>query len=179
MSAHAVRYVVALLALLHAVGTVCADPKMYRRLLLSTGWIVVPSPEGMAAATCFVADREHGLLLTSGHVVGKSAEALIYFPRWQQRGPILEAQKYLSGTAALQGRVVAHDSRHDLALIRVAALPDDVKAIPLAEKSAEPGESRGPWNRGNGWEVVDAPAFRDVPSQANDQSRGRTAGTRK
>lgn len=134
--------VVGALALgLLTAGAARANPQIYRRLLHSAGWVVVPSQGKMSAGTCFVVDREHHLAVTCRHVVGESSECLVYFPRYLDGEALVDANDYLDGIAALTGRVIARDEGRDLALIRLDGLPDDVSAVRLAERSPEPGES--------------------------------------
>jgi hypothetical protein len=78
------RAVAVLLLLLLLVGGARANSEVYRRMLKFAGWVVVPSEDGIAAGTCFVADRKHRLVITCRHVVGNSRQALVYFPRYEK-----------------------------------------------------------------------------------------------
>jgi hypothetical protein len=118
-----------------------ANVSVYPRVLRSTGWIAVPGTDGVDAGTCFVMDREQRLILTCAHVLGKASEALIYFPRYRDGEPIVEASYYLNHVPALIGHVIAKDALRDLALIQVESRPADVEALALADRSAEPGEA--------------------------------------
>lgn len=122
-------------------GAARANPQVYRKLLHSAGWVVVPNRKGMSAGTCFVVDRERRLAVTCRHVVGDSPDCLVYFPRYHDGEALVDANDYLDGVAALTGRVIARDEVRDLALLRLDGLPDGVSAVPLAARSPEPGES--------------------------------------
>jgi S1-C subfamily serine protease len=117
-----------------------ASPDAYRQLLRSTGWVVVPTAGKLSAGTCFVADRRQRLVVTCRHVVGDATEALVYFPAFEKGKVIVDADYYLNHVAALHGRVIARDGARDLALIRLDSLPADVRELPLASDSPDPGE---------------------------------------
>jgi hypothetical protein len=127
-------------SLLAAVGTVKADSVLYQGALRSTGWVVVPRPGGLSAGTCWVADREQRLAVTCRHVVGDSREALVYFPRYEEGKPIVEALRYLREFAPVSGRVIASDPVRDLAVIRLTSLPAGVRQIVLSEQGCGPGD---------------------------------------
>jgi S1-C subfamily serine protease len=118
-----------------------ASVSIYRRVLRSTGWVVVPSTDGVRAGTCFVVDGAHRLVLTCAHVLGKASEALVYFPQYRNGEAIIEASDYLNHEPALIGRVLAKDAARDLALLQLKELPSTVEALPLADHSPEPGEA--------------------------------------
>jgi len=128
------------LLLLIATASARADAEVYRQALRSTGWVVVPGPKTTASGTCWLADRERRLVVTCRHVVGASKEVLIYFPSFEENRPIVEAAHYLKGIPAVSGHVVATDTARDLALIRVAAVPDGVEEMPLADRPCGPGD---------------------------------------
>jgi len=118
-----------------------ANPKVYRKLLLSTGWVVVPGKAGLSIGTCFVVDRERRLVVTCRHVVGECEEALVYFPAVRDGAVQVENTHYLTKTAARVGQVVATDRVADLALIRLSSLPEGAEALPLASAGPEPGSN--------------------------------------
>ena len=134
---------VALAALcLASAGVGRADSPVYQGMLRSTGLVEVPHPKGSVTyGTCWVVDRQRGLALTSQHVVGDAAEAVVYFPAYRDGAAIPELAHYHRQVAAVHGRVVHRDVRRDLALLRLDALPDHVQAIPLAAQSADPGDT--------------------------------------
>jgi S1-C subfamily serine protease len=88
-----------------------------------------------------VVDRQHRLVLTCAHVVGKASEALVYFPQYRDGEAIVEADYYLSHVPALVGRVIAKDDLRDLTLIQLDRIPSDLAELQLAVRSPEPGET--------------------------------------
>jgi hypothetical protein len=117
-----------------------ANPQAYRRAVHATGWVVAPRDEGIASGTCWVADRARRLAVTCRHVVGDADEVLVYFPRYEQDRPIVEAAYYLKNVRAVVGRVVATDAGRDLALLRLRSLPPGVEELPLAATGSGPGD---------------------------------------
>jgi Trypsin-like peptidase domain len=119
-----------------------ADSPVYQSMLHSTGLVEVPDPKGSVTyGTCWLVDRQRGLALTTQHVVGHAAEAVVYFPAYRDGAAITELAYYHRQVAALRGRVIHREVGRDLALLRLDALPNDVKAIPLAAQSAGPGDT--------------------------------------
>jgi len=132
---------IATLLLLLAAGQACANPDVYQRALRSTGWLLVPKDEKECAlATCWLVDRDQKLAVTCQHVVGDLREVLVYFPCALKGEVVSEAGHYLRNVAAIKGRVVATDAARDLALIRLEQVPAGVEPLPLAARSARPGE---------------------------------------
>jgi S1-C subfamily serine protease len=127
---------------LASAGVGRADSLVYHSMLRSTGLVEVPDPEGSVTyGTCWVVDRRRGLALTSRHVIGDAAEAVVYFPAYRDGAAITELAHYHRQVAAVRGRVVHGDVGRDLALLRLDALPEHVQAIPLAAQSAGPGDT--------------------------------------
>jgi S1-C subfamily serine protease len=127
---------------LASAESVRADSKVYQDVLHSTGLVEVPDPDGSVAyGTCWVVDRQHGLAVTSRHVVGDTAEVVVYFPAYRDGAAIPELDHYHRHVAAVPGRVVHRDVRRDLALLRLDTLLDHGTAISLAEQSAGPGDA--------------------------------------
>lgn len=119
-----------------------ADTKVYDKALRSTGLVVVPQENnGVSYGTCWLADREHKLVITNQHVVGEGAEALLYFPIFENGEVLTEYAAYRKKVAPIRGRIVASDARRDLALLQLDSLPDHLQEIPLAAKSARAGET--------------------------------------
>src|SRR5205823_989388 len=94
----------------------------------------------IASGTCWLADRERRLAVTCRHVVGDSREVLVYFPAYEKDRPVVEAARYLRKSPAVVGRVVAADAARDLALIRLASVPEGVQEMRLADQSSGPGD---------------------------------------
>ena len=136
-----VRAAVAAAFALLAQQAARADPEIYQRAIRSTGWVIVPSDDAMASGTCWLVDSEKKLLVTCEHVVGKSKDVLVYFPRFERDELLVESGDYLRKLTPIDGRVLATDAERDLALVQLAALPAGVEALPLAKKSPSPGET--------------------------------------
>ena len=58
-----------------------------------------------------VADGDRRLVVTCRHVVGDAREVLVYFPRFEEGRPVVEAARYLREHSAAVGRVIAADPR--------------------------------------------------------------------
>jgi hypothetical protein len=123
-----------------AAGPARSNPALYQQALRSTGWVVVPQSGGMSCGTCWVADGERRLVVTCRHVVGDAREVLVYFPRFEEDRPVVEAIRYLRESSAVTGRVIAADPVRDLAVVHLASLPAGVKAMPLADRGCGPGD---------------------------------------
>ena len=121
-------------------GTAQANPQIYRRVLRSTGWVVVPDKDELAAGTCFVIDRQRRLAITCRHVVGNAKEAIVYFPVHDKGELEVDSGYYLRHLPAVNARVLAADSQRDLALLQLDRLPAGVQQIPLATAHPEPGD---------------------------------------
>jgi len=118
-----------------------ANPTVYEKALGSTGWVIVPSDaKSSSLGTCWVVDRGRRLAITCRHIVGKAREALVYFPCSVKGEVMAESRHYLHNVAAIPARIIASDEAKDLALLQLEAVPDGVKALPLAPRSARPGE---------------------------------------
>jgi S1-C subfamily serine protease len=122
--------------------SVRADSKVYQDMLLSTGVVEVPYAEGrIAYGTCWLVDVKHGLAVTGQHLVKSAAEVVVYFPAYRDGTVIPELAHYHGSVAAVHGRVVHRDTQRDLAVLRLESLPDHVKAMPLAARSAGPSDT--------------------------------------
>jgi hypothetical protein len=117
-----------------------ANPEIYDRALASTGWLINPREANTALGTCWIADRERNLLITSYHLIGESKEVLVYFPERVDGRVAVEASYYLKKVPTINGRVVAVDRPRDLALIEVPSLPRGARKLMLAQESARPGD---------------------------------------
>jgi S1-C subfamily serine protease len=93
-------------------------------------------------------DRPRKLVVTNYHVVGEEAEVMVLFPAFDTDGTVIaERSAYRDKEAELRrsgrltdARVVARDSRCDLALLELDRLPEDARAVPLAAASPRPGQ---------------------------------------
>jgi hypothetical protein len=127
---------------LASAESVRADSKVYQDVLHSTGLVEVPHPEGrITYGSCWLVDEEHRLALTGQHVVNGAAEVVVYFPAYRNGTAIPELAHYHRHVVAVHGRVVHRDTQRDLAGLKLDSLPDHVKAMPLAEQCAGPGDT--------------------------------------
>jgi S1-C subfamily serine protease len=117
--------------------------KIYQRALKSTVWVIVPQGRGglVASGTGSLVNLRKRLILTNYHVVGNKDSAMVYFPIYLQNGEVVSERKaYLKGKTGIPGKVVARDSKKDLALIQLEAVPRGAQELILAPKSPTPGQ---------------------------------------
>jgi S1-C subfamily serine protease len=131
-----------LLALLAAGSARAEDNKqIYLGGMRSAVQVVVPDGHGSGS----VIDLKQGLVLTNHHVVNGTSEVRIVFPLCERNQPIAEKERYESrlNQLALKAKVVASESRVDLAVVKIlepARIPAGTRAVRLAAGSATPGD---------------------------------------
>lgn len=121
-----------------------ANEEVYRKTALSTVW--VERDDGSNAAG-FVVDVEGRLVATARHVVAKGKGVLskvdVTFAEADEDGDVITDMAHYTKKGS-KGRhsaeVVYESEKSDLAILRVAKLPPNVKALPLAVKQARPGQ---------------------------------------
>jgi S1-C subfamily serine protease len=115
--------------------------KVYDRALHSTVWILVPIGGTRAyTGSGSLIDANRRLILTNYHVVKENERAFVHFPIFEKGKPVAERQAYPSNKSH-PGKVVARDSRRDLALIQLdGPVPPDARAMKLAKDSPSPGQ---------------------------------------
>ncbi len=119
-----------------------AEKSIYERLLESTVWVVCPLPDGSAAmGTGSLVDRERRLILTNYHVVDEGDTITVFFPAFDDGELMVKRRYYFRHAEQYEGQLVQHDRRRDLALLQLEDVPDEVKAVPLAPRSAKPSEA--------------------------------------
>src|SRR2546423_3553899 len=118
-----------------AADTPNAGKNVYQSTLRSTVWIVVPQEvarRGGVVAYSFVSgsgsliDVPNRLILTNYHVVRESATARVMFPVFA-KGKLVQEKEYYEkrlDTHGILAEVVVRDAKHDLALLRVASIPE-------------------------------------------------------
>ena len=140
--------IVALLTLL-ALGTrlpaqqVESGEKIYQRALKSTVWVIVPQGQGglVASGTGSLVSLKKRLILTNYHVVGTKDAAMVFFPIYLKNGEVVSDRKtYLKGKSGIPGKVIVRDSKKDLALIQLEAVPKGAQELYPAPKSPSPGQ---------------------------------------
>lgn len=119
--------------------------KVYQKALASTVWIVVPVGQNRyMSGTGSLVDLQKKLILTNFHVVADKDEALVFFPIIQKdKGKtrvVPERDAYTKGGKAIKGKIVARESKKDLALIQLEAVPEGAKAMPRAREGPDPGQ---------------------------------------
>lgn len=119
--------------------------KIYQRVLRSTVWILSPTEDKkVMSGSGSLIDVKRRLILTNQHVVGEAEKVIVMFPMFQKGKLVAEKAAYLDqlkdGDAAIVGKVVHREPKRDLALIQLEGLPKGALALPLAAKSATPGQ---------------------------------------
>jgi len=116
-----------------------ANTEVYDKVVVSTGIIGVKRADGKpSVGTCWVVDHERKLVITNNHVVGDINDAKIAFPTFRDG----EVEHVMSDAGkAIGGKVLIRSVARDLALVQLESLPANAKALPLASKSARPGET--------------------------------------
>jgi predicted Zn finger-like uncharacterized protein len=124
---------------------VIASSSIYKYVLKSTAWIVTTVVGGQARGSGELIDRDNRLILTNYHVVHGMLDFFVMFPKYDDKTgqPIKERSWYLShisDTNVIKGKVVAHDTHRDLALIQLDRLDPDVEPLPFAQAEPETGD---------------------------------------
>ena len=120
---------------------------VFKKALPSTVWVCVPQARTenkvlLATGAGALIDAKRRLVVTNYHVVGDKNEAFVYFPAFSRKGELItEKEVYQKTGARIPGKVIARESKQDLALIQLAVLPKGAKALPIANKSASPGQT--------------------------------------
>jgi hypothetical protein len=79
--------------------------------------------------------------LTNYHVVGDKDSAIVYFPMYEKGKLVAEKQTYMTRGHAIPGKVIAKDSKRDLALIQLeGAIPSEARTLKLSKDSPSPGQ---------------------------------------
>jgi HEAT repeat protein/S1-C subfamily serine protease len=117
--------------------------QIYQRVLQSTAWVVFADPMRVGWGSGSLIHQERKLILTNFHVTmdaGPATKFTVFFPDYKGADLITEAPHYVSPAnmqkLGIPARVVYQDKSRDLALLELATLPPNVKALPLAAKSA-------------------------------------------
>jgi tetratricopeptide (TPR) repeat protein len=104
-------------------------------------------------AGCLV-DGSRRLILTSHHLVGDAATALVSFPLYRD-GRLLTSTYDYDRSFDRLGKIVDADPEHDLAVIQLLSVPKGALPLKLAEKSLAAKEPLGalgnPGTRGKLW----------------------------
>lgn len=138
-----------LLAVALLLGTGCvlfqpaarADEVDRRKLFLKNIKCCAGVMTAGGPASGWVVDVEKRWLVSCQHVVGTRAEVDIVFPIWKD-DRLVQDRKYYVGTAPrYKGKIISTDTKRDLALIQLDALPAGLEAMKLAKASGHPGDN--------------------------------------
>jgi hypothetical protein len=125
-----------------AEGTI-AKGDAQRQALQATGWIVVKLGQGrLGLGTGFVIDKQKRLVMTNRHVVGDKQDVEVFFPAYKDGKLLTSSGDYWHGRAGkrIPGKVLASDVLRDLAIVQLDSLPEGIRALRLADRSAAKGD---------------------------------------
>ncbi len=111
---------------------------IYKRSIKSVVWVyaMVSSTSARVGSGTLI-DAKDRIVITNYHVVGDDPTVFVLFPDLEKTGsPINDRTHYTdkirAGTAG-KGKVIARDTKRDLALIQVDAIPKDTHAIRVSK----------------------------------------------
>jgi len=136
--------VVAVALGLGAAGAVRANEVVYKKTALSTVW--VERPDG-GNASGFLVDEEQRLVVTARHVVARGKGTYdkvdVTFAQADEDGDVITDLAHYTRNRSktrFTATVVYESDKRDLAILQLTKLPPNVKALPLAQKQARPGQ---------------------------------------
>jgi HEAT repeat protein/S1-C subfamily serine protease len=119
--------------------------QIYQHVLKSTVLILCPMRGNrLAGGSGTLIDSTNRWILTSYHVIHNARRIVVFFPKYQDGQLIMDKARYINGMQdedAFEGRVVAQDTRADLALIQIPRVPQGVQALAIGKVSVQAGES--------------------------------------
>src|SRR2546423_14550947 len=102
---------------------------VYQKTLPSTGFVVTTNKDkSLGYGTCWVVDTEKRLVITNQHVVLGHDTCKVTFPRFSN-GNVLTNSGLYAQSDYIPGKVLARDSKRDLALVRLDPPAQGVKAL--------------------------------------------------
>lgn len=116
-----------------SVGPKALDgEQVHKRLLKSTAFIVTTRSVGSGVLV-------HGprrLVMTNYHVVNELPAVAVFFPAYRNGELIPQTEHYVANAKSigLRAKVVARNSRQDLALVELERVPEGVIPLPLSAK---------------------------------------------
>jgi hypothetical protein len=112
---------------------------IHQKTLKASAWIVARGIRSKHEGTGFVVDRSRRWVVTNQHVVRESKAVDVFFPKKNAKGLVTERKAYGEGESVL-GRVLATDALHDLAVIELDRMPEEVRELKVAERRPNLGE---------------------------------------
>jgi len=136
------RVVLALALALCVAGSARANEAVFHKALQSSAFVVVPKTDNqLGYGSGWIADRDQRLIVTNNHVVGDYTNVYVYFPLWDDAGRLMtQSRELVRQRQQVSGRVIARDTKRDLALIQVDSLPARMRALPLAGHGPRPDQ---------------------------------------
>jgi HEAT repeat protein/S1-C subfamily serine protease len=121
--------------------------QIYKDLLKSTVLIIQVGADGNSGhiGSGSLIDKKNKLVLTNFHVVDGASKIMVFFPTYRNGELLVEKDEYLKKmlkeNLGIPGFKESDDKKVDLALVRLAGLPESgVQQIPLAHHSVAPGQ---------------------------------------
>ena len=115
---------------------------VYDKVLPSIS-VIMPEINGQynSSGTGWVLDAERRLLLTNDHVTTGATDCLVFFPLYENDQVVTEEDRNLVRHRAIQGKIVDSDPLSDLSIVQVDELPASAVSLPIADRSATPGQT--------------------------------------
>src|SRR5262245_58986489 len=125
--------------------------EVYQRVLKSAVWVrpVTATPtrySSSSAGSGSIIDVKQNLILTNFHVIedkmapGKvNEDVVVFFPALDAKGKLISEREHYMGLfragGGARGKVIAHNMKTDLAVVRLAALPAGAQALRLGKET--------------------------------------------
>ena len=113
-----------------------APEDLYKQTVLGTVWIVGPKGEGSG----WILDKKRGYIVTNYHCVDDTEDVNVFFPKFEEGQLVTDVESYRRYTKPINAHVVDCDREKDLAILKVAQVPNRCRQLPLAAKSATPAQ---------------------------------------
>jgi regulator of sirC expression with transglutaminase-like and TPR domain len=110
--------------------------KVYQQTLQSTAWVLTPKGSG----TGWLVDRQNKFLITNNHVVAGASVVHVIFPTYVNGKVVQDRAFYEKQGTAIKGYVLRTNRAHDLAVVELESVPEQVVELPLADDGASPGD---------------------------------------
>jgi S1-C subfamily serine protease len=115
---------------------------VHAQLQKATGFVVVNKGNNqLGYGTCWVVDADKKLAITNVHVVTTFTDVRVWFARYDNAGKALTNSATYTSNDFVTGKVIYRDTKRDLALLQLKALPAGTQALGMAAQSIEAGQS--------------------------------------